>query len=58
MTKRNTIVCFTSNKVRQILPRTIKNEWRIACMEAIKAGAAITEVATRKPYIPWDGRIA
>lgn len=57
MTKRNQIGSFVSNAGRPVIARTIKNEWRLACMEAIKAGAVIIELRTRTVYTPWDGRI-
>lgn len=56
MQKRNLIGSFTSDAGRPHLPRTVKNEWRLAAMEAIKAGAVICEILPRRIYAPWDGR--
>lgn len=52
MTKRNTIGSFVSNAGRPVTQRSVKNEWRVACLEAIRAGAVIIELRTRTVYVP------
>lgn len=52
MTKRNTIGSFVSDAGRPVIARSIKNEWRLACLEAIRSGAVIIELRTRTVYAP------
>ena len=51
------LIPANSRFVRPVM-RNLKNEWRAACNEAIKAGAVIVELRTRAIYKPWDGQMA
>jgi hypothetical protein len=42
-----------SRFVRPVEPRSLANQWRVACAEAFKNGAVVMEIRTRAAHVGW-----